>query len=91
MNAGSYSSADSAITALYRAFTSITMTIQMEKKTCKNCGKTWIIERFDGHPCPVIPKKPRTPRAKRAGTKTDEGNTKATDNGPPLVSFHRIS
>jgi hypothetical protein len=65
----------------------------MEKKTCINCGKIWIIERFDDHFCPVVPKKTRKPRAKAApaGTKPAAGKTETKDEGPPLVSFHRMS
>jgi hypothetical protein len=66
----------------------------MEKKTCNSCGKTWIIERFDGHLCIALPKKrTRKPRAasQPGGTKPAESKTEANDKGVPLVSFQRIS
>jgi hypothetical protein len=63
----------------------------MEKKTCKNCGKIWIIERFDDHYCPVVPKKTRKPRTKSVPEKsTIEMGKEAAVEGPPIISFNRI-
>jgi hypothetical protein len=59
----------------------------MEKKTCSVCGKIWIIEKFDQHYCPEIPKKTRKPRAK---SEPAESKTETKTEGSPLVSFQRI-
>jgi len=59
----------------------------MEKKTCKTCGKTWIIERFDDHLCIALPKKARKARA--AATPSTTSNEESTE-GTPLVSFRRM-
>jgi hypothetical protein len=59
----------------------------MEKKTCKTCGKTWIAEKYDQHPCTALPKKPRKSRTKAdPDTKTD---TKIK--GSALMSIRRMS
>lgn len=62
----------------------------MEKKNCKKCGKTWIIEKFDAHLCIEIPPKPRkariiAPKAEKATTpkKTKRSRTASTD---PIVA-----
>jgi hypothetical protein len=38
----------------------------MQKKTCTSCGKIWILEKFDTHPCAEIPKKARAKKEKKA-------------------------
>jgi len=56
----------------------------MEKKTCKKCGKIWIIERFDTHLCLEIPPKPRkprtiTPKAEKATPAKKTKRSRSTD------------
>ena len=59
----------------------------MQKKTCKTCGKTWLIERFDDHLCTAIPKKARKVRV-TAGSQETQSETE--NEGSPLVSFRRM-
>jgi hypothetical protein len=47
----------------------------MEKKTCAECGKIWILEKFDQHPCVALPKKARKVRAKETKTETKDAGT----------------
>jgi len=54
----------------------------MEKKTCEICGKIWILEKFDQHPCVAIPKKTRN-------ASTKETKTGKKDAGPALASIQR--
>jgi len=60
----------------------------MQKKTCKTCGKTWIIERFDDHVCNAIPKKARKVRAAASPSVTQ---TETVSEGTPLISFRRMA
>jgi len=60
----------------------------MEKKTCKTCGKTWIIDRFDDHLCIALPKKTRKVRAT---VPPSADQTETVSEGSPLVSFRRMA
>ena len=59
----------------------------MEKKTCESCGKTWISEKFDGHHCIPLPKKPRKTRA--TPTPSPKPKAGAANEGPPVIAFRR--
>jgi len=64
----------------------------MQKKTCKTCGKTWIIERFDDHLCLPLPKKPRAPRTTTTAARPVKiiAAGSAVD-GPPVVTIRRMA
>jgi hypothetical protein len=60
----------------------------MQKKTCKTCGKTWIIERFDDHVCNAIPKKGRKARTTAPPSVVP---TETVSEGTPLIAFRRMA
>jgi hypothetical protein len=62
----------------------------MQKKTCKTCGKTWIIERFDDHLCVALPKKPRAARATATARPVKGIATGPVVEGSPLVTIRRM-
>jgi len=59
----------------------------MQKKTCKTCGKTWIIERYDDHLCVAIPKKARKVRVT---TPVLAVQAETVSEGSPLIAFRRM-
>jgi hypothetical protein len=59
----------------------------MQKKTCKTCGKTWIIERYDDHLCVAIPKKARKVRVAAPVLAVQ---AEAVSEGSPLIAFRRM-
>jgi len=64
----------------------------MQKQTCKKCGKTWLIERFDDHLCTELPKTPRAKRAKSSAAEAPKPiTTGPAVKGPPIVSIRRVN